>query len=294
MNSHKNKGTGVAPHTLVTGHRPRLNLPETIHDPDVSSNSPSTYGKIIRERLELLDSIAKIANKAADLELEKKLDKQHRARPLNPGDQVTLYRPASKRAKTAGYTWLGPFTVVTAEDRVVKIKDEQQNVEWVHRAHLRYVPVRLAHLRNLEMMRELELLETSTSQDALISDENRPEFASGTYPQAPDLLPKLGRPAARKLDKSSGSVRHTPQLTSKKNQPTGPNPSASTSLPAKPVNSRRSSSTSLDSRSTTLGPNPALVDLFSKVEQRQMRQKSTRVRKKTSKISLDPKKKSYN
>jgi hypothetical protein len=88
---------------------------------------------------------------------------------------------------------------------------------------------------------------------ALISDENRPEFASGTYPRAPDLLPKLGRPAARKLDKSSESVRHTPQLTSKKNQPTGPNSSASTSLPAKPMNSRRSSSTSLDSRSTTIG-----------------------------------------
>ena len=53
--------------------------------------------------IELLDSLAKIANKGADLELEKKLDKKHRARPLNPGDQVTLYRPASKRAKTACY-----------------------------------------------------------------------------------------------------------------------------------------------------------------------------------------------
>ena len=68
MSSHKNKSTGQAPHTRVTGRCSRLNLPETIHDPDVSSDSPSTYGKIIRERLELLHSIA---NKAADLELEK-------------------------------------------------------------------------------------------------------------------------------------------------------------------------------------------------------------------------------
>ena len=74
MNSHKNKSTGQAPNTLVTGRRPRFHLPETIHDPDVSSDSPSTYGKIIRERLELLHSFAKIANKAADLELEKKLE----------------------------------------------------------------------------------------------------------------------------------------------------------------------------------------------------------------------------
>ena len=77
MNSHKNKSTGQAPHTLVTGRRPCFHLPETIHDPDVNSDSPSTHGKIIRERLELLHSIAKIANKAADLELEKKLDKQN-------------------------------------------------------------------------------------------------------------------------------------------------------------------------------------------------------------------------
>ena len=100
-------------------------------------------------------------------------------------------------------------------------------------------------------MRELELLEASTSQDPLISDENRPESASGTYPQVADALPKIGGPATRNLDKSSGTVRKTPQLTSKKNQPAGSTPSASTSLPAKPATSRRSSTNSLDSRSTT-------------------------------------------
>lgn len=282
MNSHRNSSTGQAPHTLVTGRRSRLTIQATIHDKDVSSDSPAKYGSIIKERLELLHDVAKIANKNADLEMEKKLDKAHRARPLHKGDQVTLYRPVSKAAKKNGYDWLGPFTVITASEKVVKIKDNKQNVEWVHRAHLRYVPDRFAHLRNSELQRELKLLEVSC--DPLISPENRPENASGSYPEDGDDLPKVGRPA--KESSNSGSSKKSPGLTSKQAriQPTSTNPTskpcsaASTSLPS--VSTSPSSSSSLPAASTTIVPDKNLVDLFSEIERRQMR-KSSRHRKRT-------------
>ena len=63
--------------------------------------------------------------------------------------------------------------------------------------------------------------------------------------------------------RNSGSVKTAPR-TPQKNQPTGSTLSASTSLAAKATSARRSTSAILNHRSTTLGPNPALADLFSK------------------------------
>ncbi|CBY15490.1 unnamed protein product [Oikopleura dioica] len=163
------------------------NLRQAIrYKPDVSSTMHFMLGKTNRQRLELLPSPAKIAFHAADLDLEIQLEKQHRVRPLKPGDQV---------------------------------------------------------------------------------DFHPPDFTSRTYPEAPDLLPKLWR--AARIYKSSGSVIAL-QLSLQKNQPTASTPTASTSLPVKAATTRRSSSVNLDHRSTSLGPNPALIDLFSKIEQHQM------------------------
>ncbi|CBY34532.1 unnamed protein product, partial [Oikopleura dioica] len=158
------------------------NLRQAIrYKPDVSSTMHFMLGKTNRQRLELLPSPAKIAFHAADLDLEIQLEKQHRVRPLKPGDQV---------------------------------------------------------------------------------DFHPPDFTSRTYPEAPDLLPKLWR--AARIYKSSGSVIAL-QLSLQKNQPTASTPTASTSLPVKAATTRRSSSVNLDHRSTSLGPNPALIDLFSKI-----------------------------
>jgi hypothetical protein len=84
---------------------------------------------------------------------------------------VTLYRPVSKAAKKNGYDWLGPFTVITASEKVFKINNSKQNIDWVHRAHLRYVHDGFAQLNNYELQRELELLDVS---DPLFSQESRP------------------------------------------------------------------------------------------------------------------------
>ena len=162
---------------------PLHHLRQAIHNNlDVSSTTLISQGKLNLESLELLPSLAKIAISALQLDLGKQLEKQHRVRPLKPGDHVALYPPEST-------------------------------------------------------------------------------FASGTYPEDRVLLPKIW--GAAWICKSSGSAR-TLQRTHQKYQPTGSISSASTSLSAKAASTRRSTSELLNHRSTTLGPNPALEDLFSK------------------------------
>ena len=96
MNSHRNKSTGQVPHTLISGRRPRLNLPESLHDPDIRAETPDSYGKIIRKRIQMLSKLATVANESADLELEKRAKRHAPARQLKKGDMVHLYRPCHK------------------------------------------------------------------------------------------------------------------------------------------------------------------------------------------------------
>ena len=152
------------------------------YNPDVNSTALILQGIFNLDRLELLPSLATSANRALDLDLEKQLEKQHRVRPLKPGDHVALYPPES----------------------------------------------------------------TVTPR---------------TYPEDRVSLPKIWRAAW--IYRNSGSVKTAPR-TPQKNQPTGSTLSASTSLAAKATSARRSTSAILNHRSTTLGPNPALADLFSK------------------------------
>jgi hypothetical protein len=158
-------------------------LRQTIrYKPDVNSTTLISQGIFNLDRLELLTSLATIANRALDLDLENQLEKQHRVRPLKPGDHVALYPPEST-------------------------------------------------------------------------------VAPGIHPEDRVSLPKIWRAAW--IYRNSGSVKTAPR-TPQKNQPTGSTLSASTSLAAKATSARRSTSAILNHRSTTLGPNPALADLFSK------------------------------
>ena len=75
---------------------PLHHLRQTIrYKPDVNSTTLISQGIFNLDRLELLPSLATIANRALDLDLEKQLEKQHRVRPLKSGDHVALYPPES-------------------------------------------------------------------------------------------------------------------------------------------------------------------------------------------------------
>jgi hypothetical protein len=63
--------------------------------PNVSSTTLIFQGKFNLECLELLSSLPKIADPAHDLKVKNQLEKQHRVRPLKPGDHVALYPPES-------------------------------------------------------------------------------------------------------------------------------------------------------------------------------------------------------
>ena len=218
------------PHTLISGRRPRLNLPESLHDPDIRAETPDSYGKIIRKRIQMLSKLATVANESADLELEKRAKRHAPARQLKKGDMVHLYRPVTKAAKDSGCSWIGPYRVAKASERVVKICDSTGFSDWVHRSHLRYLPEREDHLKTAaDRALEHEML---FGDDQIASSQNRPVDAPGSYSEPLAALPRAGRPTADKPDKAQGNSRKRKRLLGKFQPATKRSNSAS--LPAAP------------------------------------------------------------
>ena len=145
MNAMANMSTGVSPHYIITGRHPSLNLPKTDND-QIRHPDPASYGMKVNDQMNKVFKAVAIAAKETDSKMESRLNSSP-SKPLHPGDKVLLFRPESAEAKRNKLPWLEGYTVVSSNNMVVKIRNDENVTCWVHRTQLRYVPDRPEHLQ---------------------------------------------------------------------------------------------------------------------------------------------------
>ena len=146
MNSLKNSATNVAPHFVLTGRKPEIGLPE-IERKLTHTSDPKSYAHSLVKKLRAVRKAVIFASEAADLRLENRVDKSTETPPLRPGDNVLLYRPQSRLAKTTNMNLIDGYEVIATNNCVVKVKNRlTHQTDWVHRHQIRLVPSRPDHL----------------------------------------------------------------------------------------------------------------------------------------------------
>ena len=168
MNCQRNKSTKVSPHYVVFGRHPSLRFPE-FDDENLRNTDPVAYGMEISSKINDVGKACQIAAEEADRTMEQRLDGKETP-PLNKGDQVYLYRPQSEEAKRTKNNWIGPYSVTKTNLMVNQIEDQQGNLEWVHRFHLRAVPDRPERLRYSPPIPDPAILATSDDEIVLPED----------------------------------------------------------------------------------------------------------------------------
>jgi len=140
MNLAHNKATGVSPHRAVFGTMPDLGLPK-IPGKELRCTEPLSYGLTVRHMLDRIHQLVTISAEAADLSLEKRVNKGGTVQKIAIGDMVYVKRERSVVAVRSKLNWIGTYRVIDTNDLIIRISDDKDNTDWVHRHHvLRHEP----------------------------------------------------------------------------------------------------------------------------------------------------------
>jgi len=147
MNLAKNAATGCAPATCVFGRKAEFGLP-TLNDDGVSTETAASYGANVRKKLTRTHYLVQLSAEEADKEMERRLNKGKPPERLEIGDEVYIKREHSAIAKSTNLPWIGTYRILDTNQRVIKVCDEKNNVDWIHRNHV---------LKRVERKAELNL-----------------------------------------------------------------------------------------------------------------------------------------
>ena len=78
-----------------------------------------------------------LANDEADHKLEASLNRFLYKDPIQVGDKVLLHRPQSAIAQSSNLPWIGDFKVIKTNDVMSQVQNENGDIAWIHRAHIR-------------------------------------------------------------------------------------------------------------------------------------------------------------
>ena len=70
-------------------------------------------------------------------------------RTLQAMIQVLLHRPQSTIAQSSNLPWRGNFKVIKTNDVMSQVQNENGDTAWIHRAHIRRLKLRPAHLPHI-------------------------------------------------------------------------------------------------------------------------------------------------
>ena len=144
MNTMKHSATKVSPFEAAFGFKPTLT--EFDSTPGNRFSSVGEYIADNREVMKTLHDNMRLCQQVADKKLELQCNPKRKARDIEVSDEVLLYRPMSAVAKSTNMPWIGPYEVIAVNQYVVKIKDEDGKMDWVHRSHVCHRPKRKPEL----------------------------------------------------------------------------------------------------------------------------------------------------
>ena len=148
MNATINSATGVSPHYAITGHHPNISLPKLLSK-ELASNDLGAYGMQINALLRQVHHRVALANAEDDHKLEASLNRFIYKDPIQVGDKVLLHRPQSTIAQSSNLPWIGDFKVIKTNDVMSQVQNENGDTAWIHRAHIRRLKTRPAHLSHI-------------------------------------------------------------------------------------------------------------------------------------------------
>ena len=148
MNATANTATGASPHYIITGRQPNIGLPK-IPCQDIVNNNPGAYGMQINALLRQVHQRVALANNEADHKMEAKLNRSIFKDPIQVGDKVLLHRPQSATAHLSHLPWIGDFEVTKTNGLVVQVKNDNCEMHWVHRGHVRRLVPRPNDLQHM-------------------------------------------------------------------------------------------------------------------------------------------------
>ena len=134
MNRSKNIATGCSPYYAIYGTEPCI-TGEVAPGTDLRSTEPNSYGTSVQQRLTIAHQIITVANDEADRALERRGNPIVPAEELHTGDEVYLHRPNSVSSKNEHLSWVGPYTVLKSNGKILQINQNGHPV-WVHRYHV--------------------------------------------------------------------------------------------------------------------------------------------------------------
>ena len=115
-----------------------------------ASNDPGACGMQINALLRQVHHRVTLANDVADHKLEYSLNCSiHEDPTIQVGDKVLLHRPQSTIAQSSNLPWIGDFKVIKTNDVMSQGQNENGDTAWIHRAHIRRLKPRPAHLSHI-------------------------------------------------------------------------------------------------------------------------------------------------
>ena len=69
--------------------------------------------------------------------------------PIRVSDKVLLHRPQAAIAQSSNLPWIGDFKVIKTNDGKSQVQNENGDIAWIHRAHIRRLKPRPAHLSHI-------------------------------------------------------------------------------------------------------------------------------------------------
>ena len=132
MNNAKNISTGCSPHFLLFGREPNVT---GLQLPSGTNTDPYSYGKHVRDTLIKADSMMKLANKEADLNMETRLNPKYEPPDINVGDQICINSEHRVEAHKSKLPWPGPFSVLKSNGSVIQLSTKNDETQWIHRYH---------------------------------------------------------------------------------------------------------------------------------------------------------------
>ena len=225
LNACPNKATGQSPFSAVFG-RP-YEMPRLPAVPSSVQNSFfPPFQKSLGERRNFVHSAIKKLNSAVDEQALCQANKNYDRTELAPNDKVFIFREQSAEAKQTKMPWIGPYTVIKANEITAKLRNPRNGSEdYVSRHHIRKVPSRPAHLDDSDSESEAELVRVDFRGGDL-SDTSSLKSRTGTARKkrvrSPNQLRKPAGPAKKqKAVRSSDPISAPPlrRSTRTRNQP---------------------------------------------------------------------------
>ena len=84
-----------------------------------------------------------------DQKLEASLNRFIYKDPIQVGEKVLLHRLQSTIAQSSNLPWIGDFKVIKINDVMSQVQYENDDTAWIHRAHIRRLKQRPAHLSHI-------------------------------------------------------------------------------------------------------------------------------------------------